>query len=611
MRCPVCGHANSDLATRCAGCGAELPPAPLEDATSPVVDETYVAQTTVAPHHMKTSVMETRDATGGAVPTSEPVSETPFSDVDETHVATSPVDNAAGDEPDDDFGSELDYEDELDDEYLEDFDDEDEFDEDFEEDYDELDEGGYEGSGELRRPRKPREHRVATFVTSHQKGLGIGLALVVIVVLGVTWLYFSLAGAPAKTEIANDLSSHLPTYAYTGGTFGPDEEIALSNLTVTRLEPTSVPTQTGSTGIGPSAYLCDAEATYEGESMRATRTVSATYVRTDDGWQMSGDLVTDSATLSPVAGVSTDKMLGSISELLLLAQESTGEDLSSIYAGGSFQVIGERFDDATKTTPATDSVTISCTQASTFYSYEGVLNARFAFEDGTWHLEAAGVEAGATSRNYAPLIGIWEGPAIDHEASAKVCYGAEEVPLSVVIESIGETVGDQTSVTGTIYGIVHAHGELDRQEMSDARDVHIEMVPFEGSLTSGYGSDLTLEATVAYEAPQRPEEEDETAEDEEESEEGGTSSTTIRRTTSATRPDPAGESTAPMPKTSNKGVDGTLDVTFICTFDSTDGTPSVICDLTSTYSYEEVVFLVVPRETQARFTDTYSLTRVS
>jgi hypothetical protein len=46
-------------------------------------------------------------------------------------------------------------------------------------------------------------------------------------------------------------------------------------------------------------------------------------------------------------------------------------------------------------------------------------------------------------------------------------------------------------------------------------------------------------------------------------------------------------------------------------FGSTNDPTGVFLDLTSTYTSQEVILLVVPRETQARFTDTYQLVRAS
>jgi hypothetical protein len=59
------------------------------------------------------------------------------------------------------------------------------------------------------------------------------------------------------------------------------------------------------------------------------------------------------------------------------------------------------------------------------------------------------------------------------------------------------------------------------------------------------------------------------------------------------------------------GTEPSLELSLLMSFGSTNDPTGVFLDLTSTYTSQEVILLVVPRETQARFTDTYQLVRAS
>lgn len=578
MRCPACGHHNSDLATRCSACGSEL----VEDAGTSFAPNgsvgdgldarSFGGHRPVEPCGAESRAYESR--TWGDVDDVD----RPYSGSNEAADANETDDSVACGEQTDalplPFASQLESSDSL-----------------WDNGQVRVAAGPVDGApmptsegDTLERPQiaqempeapdgqEPELHEVAGaagklvhakgrrlvgFFSSHQRGLGIGLALFVLVVLGAVWCVFNLVNGPSYDQIAQDVAACAPTYPYIGGTYGSDLDIPLSNVSVTKREATKTPEgMEVAEDVGPAAFVADAEITYDDGRMRAVRNVSATYVRSDDGWEIYGELTDHGASLSAHAGVDEEKVLANMG--MILSTAGSGDvSLSDIYAGGSFSIVGNTFEEAPDKDTATNVIVIACHKDDDFYAYDGNVTATFAFESGEWRLRQSEPDDRATTRTYANLEGAWTGPVIDYATSGGTCYGAQGYPLTINITYLDDSSSSPTSVQGTLTGLAHYHKRVVRDEMEDEGDVLLEGVPFTGTLSTTYdaesGSSLTLEATVSAD------------------------------------------------------VDHELD--FVVSFGTADDPSVVLCTLTSTYTYEELMLLLIPHNTTARFVDTYRLYR--
>lgn len=485
MRCPACGHDNSNLATRCATCGAILP--------------THIEAESTAPQ-----------------PT--PVSADPDGTAERPQPAT------AAPEPQVEQAPQF-----------------------------------REVAGAAGKLVSSKRQQIGAFFSTHQRALGISLALLVVVVLGAVWLVVNLFDAPAYTQIESDMAQVLSSYEYAGGTYGPDLEIPLSRVGVTERSSTKTPEGLEvSENVGPTAFSVDAEATFDDGKMRVVRNVNATYVRAGNEWQMAGDLADRGVSFTARAGVDEAKVLANIDAILAAASAESNTSLADVYADGEFSVVGNVFKEAADKDTATNDVTIHCAKESGFYAYEGNVIAHFAFESGTWALRSAEADANAASRTYTPLVGTWTGELVSTSSNGTGdCYAAQEHNLQISIDSVGDASAGGGQVRGTVSVLAHRHARLDKAEYSTEGDEYLERVSFTGAMRTSRdeesGSNLSMVCTTAG--------------------------------------DPNGE------------------VEFTLTFGANDDPTAVIARVTSTYTYEETILMFIPHQTIAEFTDTYTLTR--
>lgn len=407
----------------------------------------------------------------------------------------------------------------------------------------------------LRRRRRREGGRFGAFVSTHQRALGLGIGALVIVGIGIAWLVVSLTNAPTYEQIQADLAALAPTYAYAGGDYGTDTEVPLSGVVVTQRNGTQAPAADNAVpGVGPAAFEVQAEATYDNEQVRVTRTVAATYVRSKDGWLVTGSLSDRGISLQTHAGVNEDKVLAHAPDILAATGSLGGASLAQIYANGTFGVVSTDFHEAADDDPATDDVVLTCSASQGFQAYSGSVMAHFAFEGGTWKLSSAEADANATSRSFEPLIGTWVGTFRSQEARGASCNGAQEYPLVVTIDSVSDPDSGSGQVRGSLSGLAHFHKQLAQDQNGSPQDAYVEGLAFSGTLsTTSDGTGITMVCTTAG--------------------------------------DRRGE------------------VGLTLTFGSADDPLSATALVTTTYEYDDTVWLVVSRKTTARFSDTYALVR--
>lgn len=403
--------------------------------------------------------------------------------------------------------------------------------------------------------------RLGSFFRNHQRLLGVGVVLTVVGILAVVWLAISAFDAPAYSKIEAEVAALLPSYEYAGGTYGPDLQIPLSSTTVTKRDATKTPEgMVVSPGVGPAAFGVEVELTYDDGKIRVVRDVATTYVRKDDNWEMVGELSEQGTSFFARAGVDENKVLANMGELLQMASSDKDTSLVELYQNGSYSIVGNTFNESPDRGGATDSIVIRCEQLGTFYTFEGNLTAKFTFESGEWKLRTCEANSQSTTRSYDPLVGTWEGSLSSTQASngSAKCYGADEHPLSISINSIGDTSGGHASVSGTVTVLAHYHQNLDSDSASHPGDALLERIDFTGTI------DTDLDETTHSEL-------------------------NVRCTTSGS-------------------PDGTLE--FVLSFGTTDDPSAVVARVTSTHTYEETILFFIPHQTTASFTDTYLLSRI-
>lgn len=399
---------------------------------------------------------------------------------------------------------------------------------------------------------------IGSFFHKHQRALGVGVALALVSVFGLTWLVINVFDAPTYTKIESDLASMLPTFEYSGGAYGPDLEIPISSVAVTKRSGNKTPEGMDASGtVSPGAFGIEAEITYDDGKVHVVRDVAATYVRGNDDWQLTGQLTERGTSYTARAGVDENKALSNVGAILDAASTNEGTPLSSIYADGSYSIVGNVFKESGGKDTATNDVTVHCSKDGGFYAYDGNIVAHFAFESGTWTLRSAEADSSAATRNFTPLVGTWSGDLILTQSNGASCYGAQGQPLVVSIDDVGDSSTGGGQVRGTITAIAHFHERFEEEKSSSDGDTPIERLDFTGIIRNSRdeenGSNLTLDCTTTG----SPDDE----------------------------------------------------LAFTISFGTDDDPSAVVARVTSTHTYEELLLMFIPHQTTAEFTDTYLLSR--
>lgn len=384
--------------------------------------------------------------------------------------------------------------------------------------------------------------------------LGILAAVAAAVVLVTT-----LAHAPSDAMLAADLAQRAPDITYSAGPYADDATIDITEASITRKRGTDLPAgATSDASLGPQAWRIEAELRYTGTAIEIIKSVAATYVYSEGGWELAGTLEDQGTSTRALAGVDQDKVLASMSVVLEQADgETTGESVSSAYQDASFTVTSESFEQSPENDTSTDTLTIHGTHEGTFSSLEADVTAVFAFKNGTWSLRSASVDENALTPHYDVLEGTWTGSFSTTSSTKASCYGASTYPLAIQIEDVGDSSSAKDMVTGTISGLAHYHDAPASDEDADPGDVELSKVAFTGTISTEHSddteSDLNIDCSI---------------------------------------PDATGGS-----------------VEFILGFgvDGQDNAARAV--VRTTHEYTETVLFVLPHDTSVTYTDTYRLSR--
>lgn len=402
--------------------------------------------------------------------------------------------------------------------------------------------------------------RTAAYVRTHLIAVVLValIACVAVALLAVAGIRQSQL--PSDDVVVADVRARVEAPAYSGGTYGIDDRLILSDvevgpkhLSTDAPEGTVLEDSFGATGYA----VVDVTCTFRNESVTATKTLTLGYAKQDGEWIGVGNEQDARVAYEATGGVEQDKVVDAMAQLLRKAdQDGTTPNLAQIYLSGSFHVVSQEFDPETQT----DTVTIRCETGGTFWSYGCDVTATFAFRpaNGMWELTEATTSSGAKTRGYSPIVGTWIGSFRSQSTSVPNCYGAKGAPFELVITRAWST-DSGSKIEGTLTGLAHFHAPEEEAVEQSEGDTTFEDVAFTGRLVedaSGFeGSELTFVCEL---------------------------------------PD---------------GVGGSM--SLVVAFGTSDDPTEVIAQVTSVHTYEETILLLIPYDETVTYTDTYVLQKTS
>lgn len=292
---------------------------------------------------------------------------------------------------------------------------------------------------------------------------------------------------------------------------------------------------------------------YANGSVESTQQVTLSYTRQEDEWRCVDVSKPGDVVYLATDGVSDGRLMAGIDDVLRKAETSFSQpadegssDLSLLTLYRSADItVVDRDFD-----PATQTYTarLHLARTATFTAYECDVTAGFAFRQGNgkWELTEATAEKGAKTLVLTPLVGTWQGVFLSQDAEQGKCLGARTLDLTVTISAV-----EGGHIAGTLSGLAHFHAQAKEDAETSDGDAGLEDVTFTGSLDSS-SSGISFTCT--------------TPED-------------------------------------TRGV-----VTLRLDFGEPDDPSAARATLTTTSAYEDV-FLFVPYQREARYADTYSLSK--
>lgn len=361
------------------------------------------------------------------------------------------------------------------------------------------------------------------FAIAHRTVLAIsaalGAALIVLLVLASA----HAASVPADDVIVADARTRVIAPVYDGGKWGDPDELALKDVKVKSAKRASAASDPANAQFGASAYAtATVEATYENDSVRATKEATLGFAKVAGNWTAIGQEEDTSVSYEPLAGVNEAQVKANISDLLERAEQgmhdtsgagsasgsgtdSAGADtdagggigelsLAGIYADGKLEVASSDFDADAKT----DVVRLHAEKDGAFDKRSCDIEATFSFRsvNGLWEITDTKVPADAKARDFSPLIGTWEGTFQTQETDGGKCLAAAEAPLVLTIaaqEGKGAVDGSGSQLTGSIDVLAHFHAQPSRDSKSADGDEALHGV----ALTAGYAGD-TAEKGLSF-----------------------------------------------------------------------------------------------------------------
>ena len=411
-------------------------------------------------------------------------------------------------------------------------------------------------------PRPPLRERLASPLTAlagHRALVVAALLALAAAIAGVTLFLYRTSQMPPDDLVRTDAQAKLAAPSYTAGPYASDDPLVLDTVEIERKQPSK--TRRGACEV-------NVVATFSSTAMETRADATLTYVHEDGAWSCTA-ATTGNASHRATAGVSTEKVVGQVDTLLQAADAETGDkgaSLVNLYRNAEVSVVSEEFDEEAQA----DVVTLHCSSAATFVSYECDLVARFRFAaaSGAWELAGAEVSDTARELGFRPLVGTWRGTFQNQVSRSGKCLAARDAGLVVEVRraAMGEDGG--ATIEGTVTGVAHLHADAEADAASSEGDVTLDAVPFVGAtptnastedllaLLAGTG-DKKKRAGIVFEC--------------------------------TTQDNPDGE------------------VRLVLEFGSSKAPDEATATLTSTHDYQDVFLGLVPYERESRYDDAFSL----
>lgn len=353
--------------------------------------------------------------------------------------------------------------------------------------------------------QSPRLAEARAYICEHRVPFAIGAALAAVAIVLLALAGAHAASVPADDVIVADARSRVAAPAYDGGLWGNPDELQLVDVKVKSAHRTNSAADPTSAQFGASAYAtATVVATYENDSVRATKEASLGFAKVSGSWTAIGQETDTSLSFEPLAGVDEAQVKANIRDLLDRAEQEfhasgtsddgTGElSLAGIYADGKVEVVSSEFDADAKT----DVVTLSCEKEGAFDKRACQIEATFSFRsvNGLWEITQTSVPADAKARDFSPLFGTWEGTFQSQETGGGKCLAAVDTPLSLTIgsqEGAGSFDGSGAQLVGTIDVLAHLHDQPSRDAKSSKGDERLQKV----ALTAAYVEDSPADGLV-------------------------------------------------------------------------------------------------------------------
>ena len=338
-----------------------------------------------------------------------------------------------------------------------------------------------EGDTSLSARARSRLGTTMRWLGSHRRAVAVVAALCVAVVVAiVAAATLATVDAPSDETVVADALENAAKPKRSAGDFDADDPLVAQSATVT----------------GKSArdggVEVTADVTFSNGSVTATEEATLSYDRTGDGWDLVSIAATGEPSYHATRGVDEDAVVENAGQLLARVDRGseTGSDDSGssgsgtmleVYSGGDFEVTSESFSEKDQT----DEVTVHCTKAGTYTSYDCDVTATFRFvpASGVWELASAEASEDALVEGLQPIVGTWKGTFQSQESTGAKCFGAKDEEFTLTITKTKGT----SSIEGTVTCLAHFHADLDEDAESTKGDEVLSEVSFKGKALSPSG----------------------------------------------------------------------------------------------------------------------------
>lgn len=231
---------------------------------------------------------------------------------------------------------------------------------------------------------------------------------------------------------------------------------------------------------GQDDCLALVEVDLSGETVTLSEQIALTYELDDGSWTCTEVADPTNLVYTALTGVDEGKVIENIGLVLGKADSpADGGDASALSLPALYSDAEVTLSDTRFDAEAQDeTLSLHLSRATAFTSYECDLSARFVFRpgNGLWELASASVSKGAKELSLTPVVGSWRGDFVGQVSTGGKCFGAKEGETRIVIDSVGDG-----RISGTLTGTAHYHGDVTADVDGSQGDTAFESVSFTGT----------------------------------------------------------------------------------------------------------------------------------